>query len=92
MSVITVLIILILISLIANVVTINLYNSLKKEKLRVDGEIIKARSDLDYYMEVNKIKKEVLKNNEDEKKNLNSGDNHSRNSAAADILRNNKRN
>lgn len=92
MSVITVLIILILISLIANVVTINLYNSLKKEKLRVDGEIIKARSDLDYYMEVNKIKKEVLKNNEDEKKKLNSGDNHSRNSAATDILRNNKRN
>lgn len=92
MSVITVLIILILISLITNVVTINLYNSLKKEKLRVDNEIIKARSDLDYYMEVNKIKKEVLKNNEDEKKRLNSGDNHSRNSAAADILQNNKRN
>lgn len=92
MSVITVLIILILISLITNVVTINLYNSLKKEKLRVDSEIIKARSDLDYYMEVNKIKKEVLKNNEDEKKNLNSGDNYSRNSCAAYILRNNKRN
>ena len=92
MSVITVLIILILISLIVNVIIINLYNSLKKEKLRVDSEIIKARSDLDYYMEVNKIKKEVLKNNEDEKKKLNSGDNHSRNSAAADILRNNKRN
>ena len=92
MSVITVFIILILISLIANVVTINLYNSLKKEKLRVDSEIIKARSDLDFYIEVNKIKKEVLKNNEDEKKKLNSGDNHSRNSAAADILRNNKRN
>lgn len=92
MSVITILIILILISLIANVVTINLYNSLKKEKLRVDGEIIKARSDLNYYMDVNKIRKEVLKNNEDEKKRLNSGDNHSRNSAAADILQNNKRN
>lgn len=92
MSLIVVLLILILISLIANVVTINLYNSLKKEKLRVDSEIIKARSDLDYYMEVNKIKKEVLKNNEDEKKKLNSGDNHSRNSAAADILRNNKGN
>ena len=92
MSVITVLIILILISLVANVVTINLYNSLKKEKLKVDIEIIKARSDLDFYIEVNKIKKEVLKNNEDEKKRLNSGDNHSRNSAAADILQNNKRN
>lgn len=92
MSVITVLIILILISLITNVVTINLYNYLKKEKLRVDSEIIKARSDLDFYIEVNKIKKEVLKNNEDEKKRLNSGDNHSRNSAAADILQNNKRN
>ena len=62
MSVITVLIILILISLIVNVIIINLYNSLKKEKLRVDSEIIKARSDLDYYMEVNNIKKEVLKN------------------------------
>lgn len=92
MSVITVLIILILISLVANVVTINLYNSLKKEKLKVDSEIIKVRSDLDFYFEVNKIKKEVLKNNEDEKKRLNSGDNHSRNSCAADILRNNKRN
>ena len=92
MSEITVLIILILISLVANVVTINLYNSLKKEKLKVDSEIIKARSDLDFYIEVNKIKKEVLKNNEDEKKRLNSGDNHSRNSAAADILQNNKRN
>lgn len=92
MSVITVLIILILISLVANVVTINLYNSLKKEKLKVDSEIIKARSDLDFYIEVNKIKKEVLKKNEDEKKRLNSGDNHSRNSAAADILQNNKRN
>ncbi len=92
MSVITVLIILILISLVANVVTINLYNSLKKEKLKVDSEIIKVRSDLDFYIEVNKIKKEVLKNNEDEKKRLNSGDNHSRNSAAADILQNNKRN
>lgn len=92
MSVIAVLIILILISLIANVVIINLYNSLKKEKLRVDREIIRARSDLDFYLEVNKIKKEVLKNNENEKERLNSGDNHSRNSAAADILRNNKRN
>lgn len=92
MSVITVLIVLILISLVANVVTINLYNSLKKEKLKVDSEIIKARSDLDFYIEVNKIKKEVLKKNEDEKKRLNSGDNHSRNSAAADILQNNKRN
>lgn len=92
MSLIVVLLILILISLLANVVTIFLYKSLKKEKLQADAEVIKARSDLDFYLEVNKIKKEVLKNNEDEKKKLNSGDNHSRNSAAADILRNNKRN
>lgn len=91
MNLITVLIILILISLVSNVIIIKLYNSLKKEKLKVDSEIIKARSDLDFYIEVNKIKKEVLKNNE-EKKRLNSGDNHSRNSAAADILQNNKRN
>lgn len=89
MSLIGVFVILILISLIANIVVINLYNSLKKEKLRLDGEIIKARSDLDFYIEVNKIKKEVLKNNEEEEKKLNSGDNHSRNSAAADILQNN---
>ena len=92
MNLITVFIILILISLVSNVIIIKLYNSLKKEKLKVDIEIIKARSDLDFYIEVNKIKKEVLKNNDDEKKRLNSGDNHSRNSAAADILQNNKRN
>lgn len=92
MNVILILIVMLAISLIANVVIINFYGNIKKEKLRVDSEIIKARSDLDYYMEVNKIKKEVLKNNEDEKKKLNSGDNHSRNSAAADILQNNKRN
>lgn len=88
MTVMYVLIGVLFISLSVNAAVISFYKSLKKEKLRVDSEIIKARSDLDYYIRVNQIAKEVAKEYEEKEKKLNTGDIHSRNSAAADILRN----
>ena len=92
MNVILILIVMLAISLIANVVIINFYGNIKKEKLKMEDEAIRARADLDYYVEINNLKKEVSKEYAESKKKLNSGDNHSRNSCAADILRNNKRN
>lgn len=92
MNVILILIVILAISLIANVVIINFYGNIKKEKLKMEDEAIRAKADLDYYVEINNLKKEVSKEYAESKKKLNSGDNHSRNSCAADILRNNKRN
>lgn len=92
MNVILILIVMLAISLIANVVIINFYGNIKKEKLKMEDEAIRAKADLDYYVEINNLKKEVSKEYAESKKKLNSGDNHSRNSCAADILRNNKRN
>ena len=92
MNVILILIVMLAISLIANVVIINFYGNIKKEKLKMEDEAIRSKADLDYYVEINNLKKEVSKEYAESKKKLNSGDNHSRNSCAADILRNNKRN
>lgn len=92
MNVILILIVMLVISLIANVVIINFYGNIKKEKLKMEDEAIRAKADLDYYVEINNLKKEVSKEYAESEKKLNSGDNHSRNSCAADILRNNKRN
>ena len=55
MNVILILIVMLAISLIANVVIINFYGNIKKEKLKMEDEAIRARADLDYYLEINNL-------------------------------------
>lgn len=78
------------ISILFNVITINLYEKERAKKYEAQNEAIKAKADLDYYRTVNDIKNEVKKTSEERYKKLNSGDVHSRNSYAASILRNDK--
>lgn len=85
----TVLVIVLAISLLINLITIRFYDKVKKEKSDLATKVLQLESDARFYKAVSNLKKEVKKESEEKTQKLNSGDVHSRNSAAADILQNN---
>ena len=66
-------------------------STIEKERVKknqAQNEALKAKADLDYYLTLDSVKREVAKKNEEKIKNLNSGSIHERNEYAASILRN----
>lgn len=88
MNVVIAVLILLIISVFINVILFFINEKERVKKCEAQNEAIKAKADLDYYMTLNGIKKEVSKKNEEKIKNLNSGNIHERNEYAASILRN----
>lgn len=82
-------VVVIFILVIFNLILVNRCSNLSEKNRVMRSQVKEIKSDLDFYIETGKLKKEVFKKHEENEKGLNSGDVHSRNSAAADILRNN---
>lgn len=88
MNMIVVMLVLLIISILINIL---LMSTIEKERFRknqAQNEAIKAKADLNYYLTLDSVKREVAKKNEEKIKNLNSGSIHDRNEYAASILRN----
>lgn len=79
----------IVVSIVTSVASIKIALCEKKRRIEAEYEATKAKSDLNFYKNVQGVKSEIFKKSKDKTQKLNSGDVHSRNSAAADILRNN---
>lgn len=79
----------IVIAIITSVIAIKIALYEKKRRIEAEYEATKAKSDLNFYKNVQGVKSEIYKKSKEKTQKLNSGDVHSRNSSAADILRNN---
>lgn len=90
MTVFLVMVVVIVVLLLFLVLAICACLGQRKEKIRLGKEIERMQGDLDYYLGLERIKKEGLEKYNEKSKELHSGDVHGRNSAAATILRNGK--
>lgn len=88
MNVIVVMLVLLIISILINIFLMTTIEKERSKKNQAQNEAIKAKADLDYYLTLDSVKREVAKKNEEKIKNLNSGSIHKRNEYAASILRN----
>lgn len=79
----------IVIAIITSVIAIKIALCEKNKRIEAEYEATKAKLDLNFYKNVQEVKSEIYKKSKDKTQKLNSGDVHSRNSAAADILQNN---
>lgn len=90
MSLIYIPLIVIAVLVALNILMFCLFNSVMKDKKKLENEINRVQDDLEYYINLEKIKKEGVENYNEKSKDLHSGDVHSRNATAADILRSHK--
>ena len=88
MNVIVVMLVLLIISILINIFLMSTIEKERVKKNQAQNEALKAKADLDYYLTLDSVKREVAKKNEEKIKNLNSGSIHERNEYAASILRN----
>ena len=88
MNVIVVMLVLLIISILINIFLMSTIEKERAKKNQAQNDAIKAKADLDYYLTLDSVKREVAKKNEDKIKNINSGSIHERNEYAASILRN----
>lgn len=79
----------IVVSIVTSVASIKIALCEKKRRIEAEFEASKAKSDLNCLKNMQDLKNEIYKKSKEKTQKLNSGDVHSRNSAAADILRNN---